>query len=83
MWVTRSRLQTIQQVSPAEHDQHIRIVIKCTKKGIPSKKMSLKFIIKFRIPVVSSAEGNNSQALLIITINDDSPEGARVIARRH
>ena len=45
---------------------------KTYKKGIPSKKSHLSLFLSFESLLWAGVEGTNSQALLIIKINDDS-----------
>jgi hypothetical protein len=59
-------------MSPAEHDQHIRIVIKLTKKGSHPRERHLSLLLGYESLLWAGAEGINSQALLIIETNDDS-----------
>jgi hypothetical protein len=70
--VIDSKPWTIQRVSPAEHDQHIRIVIKLTKMGFHPRERQLNLLLSYESLLWAGAEKINSQALLTAIINDDA-----------
>jgi hypothetical protein len=59
-------------MSPAEHDEHIRIVIRLTKEGFYPRERQLSLLLSYESLLWAGAEGINSQALLTIRTNDDS-----------